>query len=63
MKVTGIKVLTHRKKTPPHFRNAQNAPKKKEKKVRQNPKKAKNPVPTRLKMSKTHLIGHTKLTH
>jgi hypothetical protein len=37
--------------------------KKKRKKVRQNPKKAKNPVPTHLKMSKTHLIGHAKLTH
>jgi hypothetical protein len=31
--------------------------------VLQNPKKAKNPVPTHLKMSKTHLIGHAKLTH
>jgi hypothetical protein len=38
----GIKVLTHQKKIPPHFENAQNAPKKTAKKVRQNPKLAKN---------------------
>jgi hypothetical protein len=38
----GIKVLTHQKKTPPHFENAQNAPKKKQqKKCVRTPKKHK----------------------
>jgi hypothetical protein len=40
----GIKVLTQQKKTPPHFENAQNAPKKNNQKSAsesQNPKKAK----------------------
>jgi hypothetical protein len=46
----GIKVLTHQKKTPPHFENAQNAQKKNQKSASE-PQKSKKIEFRHLKMS------------